>query len=493
MFPKPQLDSHSDVPLYRQLHAHVRDIIRSGRLTKGERLPATRELAGLLGLNRTTVSAAYELLEEEGLISGHVGRGSFVSGPEVHAGGGGVAWDQMLSRWELTTPVTGPASPDAISFATSRPSEEIFPLDEFRAACEEVLHQDNLGAILQLGSPAGYAPLRHYLLAEARRMGMARPGDDIVITNGCQQALDLAGRVLVRPGESVAVEDPVYPGLKNLFQQAGAHLIGVPVGPDGIDVAELDRVIAAHKPRLLVISSNFQNPTGATLPAGARREVLRLARAGGVVVVENDIYGELRYEGEPVPSLKELDESSDTVLLRSFSKITFPGLRVGWVIGPKPFMARLAEAKQSSDLHTDQLSQAVLLRFAESGRLAEHRVRVLAAGALRLRAVLSACERNLPAGSSFTRPQGGMNLWVRLPEPLDAADLLVRAQRENVSYLPGRFFEVGRRQPGSLRLSFAGLSPGKIESGLAVLGSVFAKEWERVRGYERFEPATAMV
>jgi 2-aminoadipate transaminase len=191
--------------------------------------------------------------------------------------------------------------------------------------------------------------------------------------------------------------------------------------------------------------------------------------------------------------LKQLDEAGDTVLLRSFSKVAFPGLRVGWITGPRALVARLAEAKQLADLHTDQLSQALLLRFAESGRLAAHKSRVLAAGAERLAAVLAACERSLPVGTRFTRPQGGMNLWVRLPEPLDASELLPRAERENVTYVPGKYFEVAHHEPGSLRLSFAGLAPDAIQAGVARLGEVFSSELERVRAPRRYDPAPAMV
>jgi 2-aminoadipate transaminase len=180
-------------------------------------------------------------------------------------------------------------------------------------------------------------------------------------------------------------------------------------------------------------------------------------------------------------------------LLRSFSKITFPGLRVGWVLGPRALIARLAQQKQLADLHTDQLSQAVLLRFAESGRMADHRAHMLRAGAERLAAVLEACDRYLPAGSRFTRPRGGMNLWVRLPEPLDAGELLARAHRENVSYLPGKYFAVSRFDPGSLRLSFAGLTPEEIGKGLTVLGAIFSNELERTRANSLREPAPAMV
>lgn len=486
-----ELQPNSDTPLYRQLYDQIKAGIISGRLARGERLPATRELAGSLGLNRATVSSAYEMLEAEGLIKGHVGRGSFVDGPATPARG--LNWQDLLRDAAELPEALPSVGEDGISFASSRPAHQLFPLEEFRATCAEVIASDEAAGILQLGSPGGYAPLRRYLLKEAHARGLAQPNDDLTVTSGAQQALDLLQRVLVSPGDTVLVEDPVYPGLRNVFSRAGARLVGVPVGADGIDLTALERAIQRERPRLLVVTPNFQNPTGATLPLASRTGILRMTREAGCILVENDAYGELRYEGEPLPSLKELDESGDVVLLKSFSKLSFPGLRVGWVIGPRPLVARLAEAKQWCDLHTDQLSQAVLLRFAESGRLAAHRLRVVDAGAERLSAVLDSCARELPAGAEFTRPQGGMNLWVRLPAPLDASDLLPRAVREKVSYLPGRYFGVSRFESGSLRLSFAGLTPEKIRLGLAVLGQLFSDELRRTRAAREMDPAPALV
>lgn len=485
MWRQIQLRHDAEAPLYRQLYSSIKEMIEAGTLGRGERLPATRELATQLGLNRTTVSAAYELLEADRLIQGHVGRGSFVSGAERAVP---LDWEEMLGG-----EVAPPAQDSALSFATSRPSERLFPLDEFRAACDEVLTSGRAAQILQLGSPAGYPPLRHYLMAEARREGVAGEHDDVIVTSGCQQALDLVQRVLIKAGDTVLVEDPVYPGLRTLFQRSAANLVGIPVGPAGIEIEPLERALAAHRARLLVVTPNFQNPTGATLPLEARLAILRLARQARLALVENDIYGGLRYAGDPLPTIRQLDETGDTVLLRSFSKIAFPGLRVGWVVAPRALISHLAEAKQLTDLHTDQLSQAILLRFAESGRLAAHHARIVAAGGERLAAVLDACHRHLPAEARFTRPQGGMNLWVRLPDPLDAGELLPRAQREGVAYLPARYFAVSRHEPGGLRLSFAGLEPAEIRKGVAVLGRVFAGELERIRHAGRIDPAPAMV
>ncbi len=487
---RPSLNHDSEIPLYRQLFEQIASRIRSGEIARGERLPATRELAGLLGLNRTTVSAAYEMLEAGGLIAGQVGRGSFVTaGP---APTGAINWSSLLERSD-----PGPHAPsgvldrEVISFAMSRPSEALFPLDDFRASCEAVLARHDLAEILQLGSPSGYEPLRRYLLDDARKQHLAGPHDDLIVTNGCQQALDLIGRVLLRPGDIVAIEDPVYTGLKNLLSAMGAQVVGIPVGSDGVDAASLDRVLHRDRARFLVVTPNFQNPTGATLSIEARRSLLARARAVGMPVIENDAYGDLRYSAEPLPALKQMDDGGGTVLLRSFSKLSFPGLRVGWAVGPKPLIDRVRHAKEAADLHTDQLSQAVLLEFAASGKLDAHRARVLRAGAERLAATLEALAQFLPPGTRWTHPEGGMNIWVRLPEPLDAAELLPRAHKEGIAYLPGRYFAVSRQEPGALRLSFAGLPPEQIRKGIAVLGRIVASELESAS--KSSEPAPAMV
>lgn len=463
-----QFDERSSIPIYRQLADAIAQKIRSGALVDGQRLLPTRELAGQLGLNRTTVSAAYEVLEANGLIQGHVGRGSFV-------------------HYKTNQ---GERDGSIVSFASSRPAEDDFPLAAFQATCREVIAGSAALAILQLGSPAGYPPLREYLLDLARREGAAGPGDDILITSGCQQALDLLQRVLAREGSTVAIEDPVYHGQRNVFRRAGIRLAPVPVGGSGVDVERLARVFAQERPQIAVLTPNFQNPTGTTIPLEARQSIVRIAAEFQARLVENDIYGALRYTGESLPSLKQL---GGTVLIRSFSKVAFPGMRVGWIIAPKPLIAELTEARQWCDLHTDQLSQAVLLRFAESGRLEEHANRTRANGRERLEAALAACERYLPEGASYTRPEGGMSIWVRLPEPLDAGELAARAQREGVTYVPGSHFAVGPHDSRTLRLSFGGLTPSAIDAGIARLGKVFHEEAERSRRIPRFEAASALV
>src|SRR6266481_6009619 len=223
MLPIATLDPASTSPLYRQLYVQIRGLIESGQLQTGARLPATRELAGQIGLNRTTISAAYELLESDGLITGQVGRGSFVSGATTPQAG--MRWDHVLKPGWPAAPSFAMAP---TSFSSARPSELLFPIEEFRLTCSEIINSEGISAILQLGSPAGYAPLRRYLLERARAEGAARESDDILITSGVQQAFDLLQRTLAANGETVLLEDPVYPGLKNAFVRAGARVIGIP-------------------------------------------------------------------------------------------------------------------------------------------------------------------------------------------------------------------------------------------------------------------------
>lgn len=448
MIQLPQITSQSEIPLYRQLYEGLKCSILAGSLNDGDRLPPTRDLAGQLGLNRATVSAAYALLEEDGLVSGQVGRGSFVQNP-----------------------VSAPEARE-ISFSTSRPAEELFPLDEVREVTNEVMLR-SAAAVLQLGSPLGYGPLRNYLMEEAAAEGVFdAERDDLLITSGCQQALDLIDKALIGPSGFVYAEEPIYPGVRNAFGRA----LTVDPTQAGIEAT--------------IVTPSFRNPTGYTMSLAERRE---LAESGRRLLVEVDIYSKLCYEGEALPTIRSLGAGDRCLLLRSFSKIAFPGLRVGWVIGPKALIAKLATAKQWTDLHSDQLSQAILLEFARSRRLEAHLGRVLEAGRLRLKTTIDTLEQMLPAGSRFTRPQGGMNLWVTLPRGCDSVAVLEKARREGVSYLPGRYFSVATPMNESLRLSFAGLSPSRIVEGLRRLGPLFEDEARIASRYQDPQPEMAMV
>lgn len=513
MLSRPDLDTNSDIPLYRQLARHISGLIVAGTLGRGDRLPATRELASQLGLNRTTISAAYEILEKDGLVEGHVGRGSFVSldpagtnssagkvvsiKPDLDPARSGLNWDSFLPRAEQPSR-TLPSTVD-ISFASSSPAQDLFPLAEFRKITEEVIGSPEIEDILQLGSSMGYPPLRRYLSEQAAAGGWLRPTDDILITNGCQQGLDLLARTFASSGRPVLLEDPVYHGQARAFGQAGMAVVPVPVNDQGLHLGALEQAIIRHNPCLLVVTPTFQNPTGITQSASARLALLDIVRRYRVPLVENDMYTELRYQGESPERLKKLDDSGDVILLGSYSKVSFPGLRVGWVVAPRPVISRLTAAKQTSDLHSDQLAQAVMLRFAESGHLAEHLRQTCIAGAERLRTALRACTRFLPSGSKYTHPEGGMSLWIELPAPLTAQEVLTKCLANGVAFLPGANFSPtnpysgDRMHVGGLRISFGGLTPTEIERGLKIVGETATELLASSSSSMISEPACALV
>ncbi len=486
------LDDASSVPIYRQVAESIEKAIRSGFLQQGERLPATRELAGWLGLNRTTVSAAYAVLENAGLLDGQVGRGSFVSTISDPASSFGKSfdWEGILPPLD---PLSSPPAGIAINFGSSRPAESSFPIAEFRTLSKEVIDSPEATEILQLGSPYGYPPLRKYLLAQGTAAGIARPGDDLIITNGCQQAFDLLSRIFVTADTSIVLEHPVYHGLLRVFARSGATLLPVSIREAGLRQSALEDLLSRHHPRLMIVTPDFQNPTGLTLTLDQRKRILAAAQRFGVIIVESEIYRDLRYTGETLPSLKQLDKAGTVISIGSYSKVAFPGLRVGWILAPHPVITRLAEAKQTSDLHSDQLSQAVLLRFAESGALAHHLQRTRELGSARLQAVLEACEQEFPPGTRFTRPEGGMNLWVDMPPPLTSEELLKAAEERGVSFLTGSCFSVRRTERHGLRISFGGLRPADITRGIAILGSIARSQLNTYRARAPVEAAAALV
>lgn len=465
-------NSDSGLPIYKQVADFIKDEIIAGRYPRGGRLPATRELAEQMGLNRATILAAFSLLEHQRLIRSYVGRGSFVVGKPSDP--------------------PSPGAPDVINFASGRTRSDLVPLEWFRLTVEEVLAQDDLAGLLQLGSTYGYAPLRRYLLDQARAAGLAGEDDEVLITSGCQQALDLLLRAFLAPGDAVAVEDPVYPGLKQLFESAGIRLIGVPVQERGLSLEHLHRAIERERTKMVIVTPEFQNPTGATLALEDRTRLVEMVQRAGLLLVENDTYAGLRYRGEELPPLKKLG-GGDVVLLRTFSKVSFPGMRVGWVLGPRPLLARLAEVKRHSDLHTDNLSQAVMFRFAESGRLEAHLERLRAAGAEQLSVLLKSLKKHMPEGTVWTEPEGGMNVWLWLPDGLDSAAAADRAAREGVAFLHGRYFEVARSARSGLRLSFTGLGLEEIRVGVEILGRIFKEEAARAPAQRMLDPSPIVV
>jgi 2-aminoadipate transaminase len=498
------LQPESHIPLYVQLRDQLRALVHTGELRGGDRIPASREMATQLGVHRTTVANAYAELESEGLIQGHVGRGTYIcenpaarhiSAAPRALNNGGIRWESLFAddRTEDSLTRLMPDLPDdAITFVTAKPAGEFFPVKEFRRCCNAVLRSEGR-RILQLGSTDGYQPLKKALMEMLGGEGIAVQDEQLLITDGCQQALDLLCKAFLRPGDSVALENPVYPGAIAIFAAARVRCLGVPVetsaertGSTGLDVAALESVLMQNRVKLLLVTPDFQNPTGTTLSLAARRRLLELATRHQIPVVEDHIYARLRFRGANVPSLKALDRGGVVIQIDSFSKVAFPGLRVGWCIGPQNVIERLRLVKQFTDLHTDQLSQAALAEFMRRGLLARHISKMRGIYRSRIEALETALARYMPEEAEWTRPEGGMSVWVTLPPGMDAAELLIHVRERGVLFVPGRHFYAHNPQPNTLRLGFASLDERRIERGMATIGELLRTELrKKQRGMRR--------
>lgn len=481
------LDPESHTPLYEQIAAQVRTLIAADRLRVGDRLPPSRELAKQLQVHRTTVSNAYNELEAEGLIGSHVGRGTFVTArPTANP----TQWpdqDRALSPlfWEALF-VEEPqaerlydfhklqAGKDTISFAFALPEPDLFPLDDIRRAVDRALRREG-SSLMQLGERLGYEPLRRYLADQMRAVGVHRDQDEILITNGCQQSLDLVHRTLVGPGDAVAIENPSYPGAISVLLRKDSRTIGIPMTGRGLDVGALEEVLSHHRVKLIYTVPNYHNPTGATLQITERRKLIQLARRFRVPILEDDIYGDLHYEGPVLPPLKALDNDGLVIYASSISKMGFPGLRIGWLVAPRVVIERLSVRKQACDLHANLLAQATIYELAKRGVLTRHLKKVRAAYADRRDVMIDAMQTHFPKEARWNKPAGGMAIWVELPEGIDASALLEASAEAGVIFSPGAHFFITSPRTNTMRLTFTTTSTKEIREGVKRLGAVLKR------------------
>ncbi|MEU6555753.1 PLP-dependent aminotransferase family protein [Streptomyces sp. NPDC046915] len=358
------------------------------------------------------------------------------------------------------------ARPEVINFAGGLPAPELFDTEGIAEAYRAVLAELPARA-LQYSTTEGEPTLRTALADRTSARGLPTDPDDILVTTGSQQALSLLATALLEPGDTILVENPCYLAALQAFGFAGARILPVPSDVGGVDPEALEELVARELPKLLYTVPTFQNPTGRTMPAARRAAVADVAARRGLWVIEDDPYGELRFEGERVPWIASYPGGADrTVLLGSFSKVMAPGLRLGWLRAPAELRRACAIAKQAADLHTPTVNQLAAARYLTDNDLDAHVARVAGAYRDRRDAMLAGLPHALPAGSTWSRPEGGMFLWVRLPEPYDTTALLPDVVRHDVAYVPGAPFHTGTPDPSTLRLCFVTQTPEEITEGL---------------------------
>ncbi len=374
--------------------------------------------------------------------------------------------------------------PGIISFGGGLPAPEVFPVDQIADATARVLR--DLGTIaLQYGTTEGYLPLREMIARHTSRYGLDITPDNILITSGSQQALDLLGKVFINRGDRILVESPTYLGALQAWNAYGAEYVSVSSDEDGMITDALEEELRAG-PKFIYVLPNFQNPTGVTLAMERRKRLIELADRYGVPVVEDDPYGQLRFEGEHLPALVVLEGQGkcngdfcyrgNVIYLSTFSKILAPGLRLAWVVAPPEVIRKLVQAKQGADLHTATFNQIIAYEVARGGFLDEHARLICRVYRERRDAMLAAMEEHFPPGVRWTRPKGGLFLWGTLPEHMDSSLILRAAIEEKVAFVPGApFFPCGGGA-NTMRLNFSYPTPETIREGIARLGRVLVQQ-----------------
>jgi len=383
-------------------------------------------------------------------------------------------------------------NPEIISFAGGLPAPEVFPVEAFNAATNRVLQNQGQQA-LQYSATEGYMPLRQWIVDYMAGYGIEAKVENVQITSGSQQALDLIGKVMINPGDLILTELPTYLGALQAWRAYQAEFTSIPVDDDGLRTDLLEEALCSG-PKFMYILPNFQNPAGVTMSLDRRKFLIDIADVYGIPIIEDDPYGELRYEGDHVTPLVVLDAQKqaqrsnysnghgfmqgNVIYVSTFSKTLAPGLRLAWIVAPTDVIGHCVKAKQGMDLHTSTLVQMTAYELVKDGFLRDHVRHIREVYGHRRNVMLEALERYFPEGARWTEPKGGLFLWVTLPEEVDTLELMPKAIAKHVAYVPGSAFYASNGLPNTFRLNFSNAQPEQIEIGIRRLGEVIAEELE---------------
>lgn len=457
--------------LYRQLTDALCEAIRGGEMPPGTRLIPERQLAEQLGVSRTTVMNAYRELESLGLVRGQVGRGTYVCAEPAPLP---FAWRGRLAGQETGDPFLsgGTFAGDSsrmVSFAIGAPALDVFPVAAFQRLLTAALDRDP-AAVLGHGPTEGQPALRQAL---ARRYRL--PADRLLILSGSMQGLDLLAKGTLEPADTVVMDQPGCRMAIRVFQAAGVRMVGWDLRR--ADFEELEDLFLRYRPKLLYTNPTYQNPTGTTLSLSQRRDLIELAARYRVPIVEDSAYQDLHFDTPAPPPLYRLDQHGIVIALNTFSKVLAPGLRVGWLAGPRAIVHQLAGVKVRSDLHTANLTQLALAEFVESGLLDSHLEKLRREHKRRLDTLLAAITTHIPAGGLlFQRPIGGIYLWCKLGFGLQARAVVDRARAAGVALAGADMFTFDGSAGDELRICFGNVSPTNIGRGIRALAGVIESE-----------------
>jgi len=487
-----ELDRHTGKPLYCQIKDRISQWIEDGTLGPKDRLPATRDLARSLAVNRHTVVKAYEELEVEGKVRSGVGQGTFVAEfaarparapqavppaePAEFEGLWGAS-ARVLERAGLSVLFSHlPDRRDGVATLSScLPDIGSFPMREFRNCAYYALQNYGAG-LLDMGPTQGFPPFLEQLPKYLLRHGLQVEPGHILITSGIQQGIDLVARTLLNPGDTVITEEVTYPGAISVFRSLGVELVGIPVDAQGMNIDTLEKVLAWRKPKLLYTIPTFHNPTGTTMSGGRRRRLLELAARHKFPILEDQYANDLRLEGPTVLPLAALDRQGWVIAVGSLSKVLFHGLRVGWILSPlEPVRRRVVALKQAADLQTSYLVQGIILEFMRRGYLEKYLKRRLSRLRSRRDTMRRAMKDYLPPPAWWYEIEGGVCYWVTLPPPWRAGEVLLEARRRGVVFAPKELFQVSPSSNDAMRWGFTDQSEDRSRNAVRVIGQILRK------------------
>ena len=371
------------------------------------------------------------------------------------------------------------ADPRIISFAGGLPAPELFPVEGMKEATDKVYGEHGQQA-LQYGAAKGVTELRELILKRVKeKENVDAKLENVMVTTGSEQAIDLVGKAFVNPGDTVLVEEPTYLCALDVFRSYGANFVSVPMDDDGMKMDALEEALKAHPETALVYTvPNFQNPTGRTMPAERRKKFAELAAKYDVPVLEDNPYGDIRFAGEHVPSVKSFDHAGKVFYMSTFSKILAPGFRLGWLVADAKVIEKLTVLKQSADLHTDNLVQYVVTEFFKENDVDAHVKEISDLYGKRKQLMIDGIKKYFPKDVKYTDPEGGMFLWVEVPGVTDTVELFKQCLEHNVAFVPGDPFFAGKPQPGTFRLNYSNMQEDQIEVGLKRLGEALSQALE---------------
>ncbi len=492
------LDRNSEEPLYRQLIRYIKMQIESGQLPAGTRLPASRELAEQINISRISVVNAYAELRAEGYLSAHAGRGTFVNrspnaptsiapAPTKQKAGIPPLHQIEQTDYTLRDMIRLSKRPGVINFSHGAPPSDFYPMHHLREAINAILERDGVNA-LGYEQSEGYAPLRASVRDYVSGLGIRCSSDNVLITAGAQQAIDLVVQSLAREGDTIVTANPTYLGILDIARARRVRVHSIPADDEGMRIDLLEQYLMdGNKPRLIYVMPTFHNPTSAVMPLHRRRQLLNLANEYHIPIIEDAVYHELRYEGENVPLLKELDETGIVIHISAYSKILLPGLRIGYLITDRAYLERLVRIKAAADVSTSGLNQRAMHYLIQRGLLTyqlDHNNRELRK---RRDTAIQALMRHFPPGTAWNRPQGGLYLWVTLPKNgPTAAELFMAANKKDVSFAVGSVFYNGAGGTYNLRINYGLQQPRLIDEGFRRIGEA----WHELMGdYHHVESA----